>query len=744
MTGDRATLQAQHVALSPYRPDAPEQPAVVALPVPEPYGQRRVAGYAIEQSLPDAVGAFVHWLISTSGWTVTERTPSGELPLRMPIQPRHICILFRRFLHFGDDVTRAYVDALEARGVPHLLVGGKSFHGREEVETMRAALAAVEWPDDELSVFATLRGALFAIGDEELLEYRFVNPARRLHPFHAADRVPAHLAPIADALALLRRLHSGRNYRPVAETVTQLLDATRAHVGLVLRAAGEQALANVLHIAELARQYELNGGLSFRGFVEELRQQAESSQAGEAPILEEGSQGVRLMTVHKAKGLEFPVVILADMTAKLCSDRPDRSIDRERGACYMRLGRWTPIELAANEPVELARDREEGVRIAYVAATRARDLLVVPAVGDVPWDGGWTSPLNGAIYPDPSRRRIATAVPGCPPFKKDSVFRRPDDESATPMTVCPGLHSFAPPAAEPYSVAWWDPHEPSLTLGLEPTPGIRREALIMKDVPKEIVQDGLREYERWRAGREDAIARGSRPSLTIRTATEWAASSGDALGDPVPGGEASGQPGLFDAPIADTSARRRAPAATLSGDDVLVVDARGSARPGGARFGELVHAILAAVPLDGTDRIGPAGRDRGGARHRQPRARPRSRHARARRRRTRRVPARDAGRVHAGRRHDCRRHRRSRVRGGPRVDDRRLQDRSRDRCGGRGALPASDCALRVGDCSGHRPSGVRRSRPGVISAGDATTQSFRRSGSLLDSLLPKPPLWGSF
>ena len=82
--------------------------------------------------------------------------------MAVPIEPRHVCILFRRFLHFGEDVTRPYVDALEARGVPHLLVGGKSFHDREEVETIRAALAAIEWPDDELSVFATLRGALFA------------------------------------------------------------------------------------------------------------------------------------------------------------------------------------------------------------------------------------------------------------------------------------------------------------------------------------------------------------------------------------------------------------------------------------------------------------------------------------------------------------------------------------------------------------------------------------------------------
>ena len=75
------------------------------------------------------------------------------------------------------DVTRPYVDALEARSVPHLLVGGRSFHDREEVETLRAALAAVEWPEDALNVYATLRGALFAIGEETLLEVLAHAPA---------------------------------------------------------------------------------------------------------------------------------------------------------------------------------------------------------------------------------------------------------------------------------------------------------------------------------------------------------------------------------------------------------------------------------------------------------------------------------------------------------------------------------------------------------------------------------------
>ena len=592
MTGDRQTLQANYVSLSPHRSDSPTQPSVIALPVPEPYGKRQVAGYAIDKSLPDGVGAFVAWLLNESGWTTTVRSTLDELPIEVPIQAHHVCILFRRFLHFGEDVTRPYVEALEARGVPHLLVGGKSFHGREEVETLRAALAAIEWPDDELSVFATLRGALFAIDDETLLSYR--SRQRVIHPFRPLEPPTPELQPVVDALALLKRLHGRRNYRPVADTVTELLNATRAHVGFVLRPAGEQALANVLHVAELARQYEINGGMSFRGFVDELRDQADGGQAAEAPILEEGSEGVRLMTAHKAKGLEFPVVVLADMTAKLKGERADRLIDKQKNACYLRLGRWTPVELSLQEPLEVLRDEAEGVRVAYVAATRARDLLVIPAVGDVEWDAGWVSPLNAAVYPPMHSRRNASSAPFHPPFSKDSVFHRPDDDPFTNATVQPGVHRFGE-GDEAYDVAWWDPH--ALSLGAEAQFGIKRESLIMKDVAPSVVDEGLREYRRWQALVAEAVSAGSVASIRVRTVTEWASDAAADLSLVAPPGAhpatlaAPVQFGLFEAPPAS------APVTTQL--EVSIVDVRSPGAVGGARFGELVHAVLASVPFDG-------------------------------------------------------------------------------------------------------------------------------------------------
>ena len=162
-------------------------------------------------------------------------------------------------------------------------------------------------------------------GDDALLTYRQYVDAegtlrtRRLHPMHPVDReeLDEDAQEVADALALLAKLHAGRNHRPIAQTITMLLEGVRAHAGIALWPTGEQALANCARVVDLARRFEPNAS-SFRAFVERMEADAERDEAGEAPIVEEGTEGVRMMTVHKAKGLEFPVVILADPT---CSSR---------------------------------------------------------------------------------------------------------------------------------------------------------------------------------------------------------------------------------------------------------------------------------------------------------------------------------------------------------------------------------------------------------------------------------------
>ncbi len=231
------TSDGEYVPLENWRTEITGRPAIVALPVPRPYSDYgKIVNFRIEESLPEAIGAFADWLVSESGWTVEENGGT------VPISPRHICILFRRLRNFAADVSRPYVRALEARRLPHVLVGGRSFHDREEIIALRNALTAIERPDDELRVYATLRGPFFAFSDDALFVYRQTLGAdgdlqvRRLHPMHPVDRTKLEpvAQEVADALALLGRLNVGRNRRPIAQTILMLLDATRAHAGIAI------------------------------------------------------------------------------------------------------------------------------------------------------------------------------------------------------------------------------------------------------------------------------------------------------------------------------------------------------------------------------------------------------------------------------------------------------------------------------------------------------------------------------
>jgi len=556
MTGDRHCGQAHYAPLEEHTPADDTQPAIVVVPAPSPYGMQRISKESINACLPDTIAAYIDWLTNESGWRV--RDPRGGEE-RVPLRARHVCVLFRRLTNFGVDLSLGYTRALEARAIPHLLVGSKSFYHREEVETMRTALAAIEWPDDELSVFGTLRGSLFAVPDDLLLRFRF--EIGRLHPFRRMpDGLAPTFAPIAEALAILQDLHRLRNTRPFAGTINALLEATRAHAGFTLRCAGAQSLANVYRICDLARTFELTGGLSFRGFVDELSAQAEKSESTEAPVLEEASDGVRLMTVHSAKGLEFPVVILADMTANLAAREAERFV--QANLCATRLAGAAPWELLDNERHEHERELSEGVRVAYVAATRARDLLVIPAVGDEERDG-WLAPLNKAIYPPRDRRRAQAAAQGCPPFAGDrTVMQRPFDFNQPEDSVRPGLHV---PQAGDHQVVWWDPA--SLRLNVRSGFGLRREDILASE-PAARADEGIARHRQWKTERQQAIEAGSMPAFRI-------VSPGDGLEDPP---------------------ERRA----VHVQSVSAAAPRMAGKSHGRRFGTLVHAVVRDLDLRGT------------------------------------------------------------------------------------------------------------------------------------------------
>jgi ATP-dependent helicase/nuclease subunit A len=569
MLGGEDGSQAAYVPLTPFRDEPADRPTIIALPVPRPYSDwGKIVKFRIEESVADAVGAFVDFLIHKSGFLITER----EDPKKgVPIAARHVCLLFKRFQQFGEDVTRPYVRALEARHVPHVLVGGRSFHAREEVLAIRNALSAIEWPDDEFSVYATLRGPFFAISDDALLAFRYrqgkAASARRLHPLFPlpdGERNPL-TADVADALAVLGRLHRGRNRRPIADTLSQLLEATRAHAGVAIWPTGEQALGNLLRVLDLARRFEAAGATSFRSFVTRLDEEAERGGAAEAPVVEEGTDGVRIMTVHKAKGLEFPVVILVDPTAPATQKQPSRYVDAEKKLWVMPLAGCAPIELLEKRDDVLRHDAAEAVRLAYVAATRARELLVVPVVGDaMPGEegaSGWLDVLHPVIFPRPAERRSSVPAPGCPPFGEDSVFERPESvHHGAEASVRPGQHR---PEVGSHKVVFWDPF--ALTLDKQDEVGLRQQRILAADDGEKVATEGERLHAEWQSRRAALLERGARPAFRIATATE----------------------------------AKAGPVAAMTGAviDVRIdaTDAPRIGRPHGKRFGILVHAVLSTV-----------------------------------------------------------------------------------------------------------------------------------------------------
>ena len=523
------------------------QPSIVALPMPEPYGTRNLSNAKIESCSPGAVAGFIQWLCNESKWKVRDRSTREWVPVRAD----HVCILFRRFTNYGTDLTQEYVRCLEARGIPHLLVGSKSFHRREEVGTLRTALRAIEWPDDELSVFAVLRGSLFTVLDETLLKYK--NAHGRFHPM---KELPAELdeefAPIGEALGILRELHRKRNYRPLADTIQGLLEATRAHAGFAFRKGGARVLANVYRLTDLARSFEVSGAAtSFRSFVEYLEAEYDGSDTSEAPVLEQEGGGVQLMTVHKAKGLEFPVVILADLTAKLTGPQgADRYCIPDRRLCAQRLLWCAPWELLDAAEAEAKAEEEEALRVAYVAATRARDLLVVAAIGELERAGGWLSPLHDALYPAKERWRVAEAAPGCPPFGDSTVLNRPPDYPEEEVSVMPGLHR---PKAGSHGVVWFDPMV--LRQGATSKEGVENEQVLNGTAAQGA--EGLRVYEEWKARRGERIERGSVPRFRTKVA------------------EKAGRAVEADGIVVET-----------------VTLAVAAGRPAGRKFGRVVHEIL--------------------------------------------------------------------------------------------------------------------------------------------------------
>jgi ATP-dependent helicase/nuclease subunit A len=320
-----------------------------------------------------ALAALVRRAVDERAWSVRDRDSGHPRPAGFG----DVVCLLRTLV--GATI---YEDAFRAAGVPYRTVGSRHYYSRSEVGWALAALTAIEDPYDPVALVAALRSPLFGAPDGAFLAHA------------AAGGRPSYLTPLsatadpalADGWRILRDLHARRTRESPAAIVEALYAETEVLATYALDPHGDQRVANLLRIVDTARALEAAGRGTFRALVRWLQAQDRGGyEETESPVVEEGDEVVRFMTVHSAKGLEFPVVIVPDLEWDRGADRRRLLVDRGAGEASLgvSLGSVDDREVATANVAAL-REREqrradaEQLRLFYVATTRARDQLVLP------------------------------------------------------------------------------------------------------------------------------------------------------------------------------------------------------------------------------------------------------------------------------------------------------------------------------------------------------------------------------
>ncbi len=373
---EQAGVQPRYVALE-HHPEYVCQPeealtlvrGVVQPPPPDastraPTNMRRCEAGAIAAIIADAVRDR-SWRVRTEAPGESRPATYGDITILIPSRTE----------------LPLYEEALAGADVPHRHEGGRTFFARQEVRELIALLRAIDDPSDQIAAIAALRSAAFGSSDEELLLHR-TNGGWFSHvsvPDRSTGAVP-------DALRAIHRLAEGRFKQTLPELVRTVLDQTRLVEFSMLQPQGEQVAANLLKMVDHARAYAAAQPGGLRGFVRWLKEHlATDADAADAEVSEDSDDVVRIVTIHASKGLEFPVVVFANMN----TDRVDRTnamADRREHVLHIKLGkRDEEFRTPGYDDAEtddkmhaLAQER----RLLYVAATRARDRLVVPFFDD--------------------------------------------------------------------------------------------------------------------------------------------------------------------------------------------------------------------------------------------------------------------------------------------------------------------------------------------------------------------------
>ena len=322
---------------------------------------------------------------------------------KRPARLRDVCILIRSRTGLGV-LLRALEgergpNTDEVSNIPYRLAGGSLYFDTQEVQDLLNCLRAIDDPTDEVSVVAALRAPALACSDADLLRWRdacgqslWNYQSRRLRDAEDDDAPDAEgraalrsVSPVWDGMRILREYHARSRTDSVAQLIADFIRDRRLDELDRAESRPREIWRRRQFLIEQARAQEYdraNGAgaapLTLRQFLRWAETMPdERPRISDTAVPETDDDAVQIMTIHAAKGLEFPIVILLGLADNPSANAGSALFDRTDGAVEVKLGALQTPGYAVLQEQEKAHAAAEQVRLAYVAATRARDHLLV-------------------------------------------------------------------------------------------------------------------------------------------------------------------------------------------------------------------------------------------------------------------------------------------------------------------------------------------------------------------------------
>lgn len=345
----------------------------------------------------------------------------------------------------------SYVQPLRDRAIPFVVAGGKSFVQRSEVGELASLLLAAADPADPVACLGALRSTLFAVSDADL--HAAVAGGTEKRALLWPELVDSPVAAVAHAARELQRLNATVQRAPAADAVERIVEATLLLPISAAARDGEQRIANLRKLAGQAVARAEETRLPLAAALRDLLATHEQFDGeAERSLADEEIDAVRILTIHKAKGLEYDVVFIGDLARKADqAERGDLALRAFAAGGAPRAALALPALDLVNTAEVARSERErrhqeaEGKRLLYVACTRARERLYLvhsaphgttgpwleplaalgfEVDGHAPADGLLKSGVRHRAIADPPRRREPVAATAEPPDELAEAARR--------------------------------------------------------------------------------------------------------------------------------------------------------------------------------------------------------------------------------------------------------------------------------------------------------------------------------